>query len=61
MNRWTIKELNEISDIDFAICELNGRKITNPYSPLAEKLRKTVKTLEKLKQEHKPYENQVLK
>lgn len=36
MSKWTIKELNKISDIDFCIAILNERqnKLTNPYSPL---------------------------
>jgi len=50
MARWTIKQLKEISDIDFAIMELQERKnkLSNPYSPLAEKISKVIATLEKL-------------
>lgn len=55
MNDWTIKRLDEISDIDFTICILNERnnKLTNIYSPLAMKLDRAVKTLEKLKEVNK--------
>lgn len=39
MKRWTIKELNEASDMEFAACILNERKAPlNPYSPMAMKL-----------------------
>lgn len=48
---WTIKRLNETSDIDFAVAILNERrnKLTNVYSPLSEKIGKSIQTLEKLK------------
>lgn len=44
MDRWTIKKLEEISDKDFAICILQERLngLSNPYSPLAEKLKNTI-------------------
>lgn len=50
MKRWTIKELKEISDIEFAIIELQERKnrLSNPYSPLAEKINQVIATLIKL-------------
>ena len=39
MKRWTIKELNEASNLEFATCILNERKAPlNPYSPMATKL-----------------------
>lgn len=39
MKRWTIKELNEESNLEFAACILNERKAPlNPYSPMATKL-----------------------
>ena len=39
MKRWTIKELNETTDLKFAACILNERRAPlNPYSPLAQKL-----------------------
>lgn len=45
---WTIKELDEISDIDFAIRILRERynKLTNVYSPLSKKISRTIATLE---------------
>ena len=48
MERWTIKELNNTSDIDFAISILNERRngLTNPYSPISRKLDKAMQTLE---------------
>lgn len=44
MYRWTIEKLKEISDKDFAICILQERLngLSNPYSPLTEKLRGTI-------------------
>lgn len=50
MKRWTIKELKEISDIEFVIIELQERKnrLSNPYSPLAEKINQVIATLIKL-------------
>ena len=55
MARWTIKQLNEISDIDFAIIELQERKnkLNNPYSPLADKINKTIRTLEEIEHDKK--------
>ena len=49
--KWTIKQLKNISDIDFAICILNERKktLTNPYSPMNERINKAIKGLENLK------------
>lgn len=39
MKRWTIKELNEASNLEFAACILNERRAPlNPYSPMATKL-----------------------
>ena len=41
---WTMKQLDEIDDIDFAIAILNERaKKLNPYAPLSEKIHKTIK------------------
>lgn len=52
MERWTIKDLNNISDIGFAIRILNERRTKlNPFSPLASKLSNAVATLEKLRNE----------
>jgi len=50
MDRWTIKQLNETSDLRFAMAILNERvnKLTQPYSPLASKLRSAVAKLEEL-------------
>ena len=49
MQTWTIKQLDEISDIDFAIRILRERynKLTNVYSPLSRKIARTIVTLEK--------------
>ena len=49
MSDWTIKKLNEISDIDFAITILNERRnrLTNMYSPLSQKIGRVINTLEK--------------
>lgn len=48
--RYTKKQLEEQSDLNFAMCILNDRLngLTNPYSPLATKLRRSVQTLEPL-------------
>lgn len=46
MDRWTIKQLKEISNIDFAIAILNERKMKIcPYSPLGVKLSDTIQSL----------------
>lgn len=47
-NTWTIKELNETDNLQFAICILNERKnkLTNPNSPLSNKIREAVAELE---------------
>ncbi len=48
---WTMKQLDEIGDIDFAIAILNERaNKLNSYAPLSKKIYKTIKTLESLKQ-----------
>lgn len=46
--RYTIKQLNTMSDKEFAVRILEERRdrLTNFYSPLAEKLRKAILTLE---------------
>jgi hypothetical protein len=52
MDRWTMKDLNNTDDLTFAECVLNERARTiNPYSPLAEKIKKTIATLEVFKAE----------
>lgn len=52
MARWTIKELENISDIDFAIAILNERKAgLNHYAPLANKINKVIGTLTQIKNE----------
>lgn len=39
MKKWTIKELDEASNLKFAACILSERRAPlNPYSPLAQKL-----------------------
>lgn len=41
MKRWTIKEINDSSDLKFAACILNERRAhLSPYTPLALKLKK---------------------
>lgn len=50
MNKWTIKQLNETDDLLFAISILNERKLKlNPFSPLAEKISRTVARLNKIR------------
>lgn len=53
MKRWTTKELENTGDLTFAICILNERRnsLANPYSPLAQKLSKAVRTLEDIQAE----------
>lgn len=48
MYRWTIEKLKETGDRDFAICILNERlnRLSNPYSPFANKLRDTIANME---------------
>ncbi|MGF7011992.1 hypothetical protein M2146_002546 [Lachnospiraceae bacterium PF1-22] len=53
MDRWTKDTLKEISDLDFAIAILNERKNKlNCYSPLSEKINKTIRKLEVLKTDY---------
>lgn len=49
--RWTIKKLDSINEVDFAIAILNERKnkLSNSYSPLSQKINKTINKLEDLK------------
>ena len=49
--RWTIKQLDEMDNISFAIQILRERKAkcTNYYSPLSEKLSKAIGQLEMIK------------
>lgn len=53
MKRWTIKELKNIDTIDFSIEILKERRstLTNCYSPLYEKISKTINELKLLKEE----------
>lgn len=47
---WTIKQMKEMGDLEFAIAILNERaERLNPYAPLSKRIAKAVKTLEKLK------------
>lgn len=46
--RWTIDQLNSVSDLSFAACILNESKVTNYYSPKSLKIQKAVKTLDRL-------------
>jgi len=50
MDRWTIKQLNSLSDLRFAQIILNERlnRLTQPYSPLASKLRGAAAKLDEL-------------
>lgn len=50
MERWTIKQLNSLSDLRFAQAILNERlnRLTQPYSPLARKLRSAAAKLDEL-------------
>lgn len=50
MERWTKKQLEEISDLDFAITILNERKnkLTNYYSPLYIKLNRASNMLNEI-------------
>lgn len=50
MERWTMKGLEEISELDFAIAILNEREhgLTNAHAPLGVKIAQTVKYLEQL-------------
>ena len=50
MERWTIEQLKDTSDLDFAISILRERKYRlNYYSPLCKKINKSIETLELLK------------
>lgn len=53
MNRYTKKQLAEMSDLKFATSILQERLngLTNPYSPLSDKLRHTIRRLEELDSE----------
>lgn len=49
MQRWTMKELEKMSELDFAIAMLNERERgLNAYAPLGVKIAKTVKYLQQL-------------
>ncbi len=50
MNRWTIKQLNEMTNLQFARAIIGERlnKVSNPYSPLASKLRSAANKLDEL-------------
>jgi hypothetical protein len=50
MERWTMKGLEEISELDFAIALLNERDhgLTNAHAPLGVKIAKTVKYLQQI-------------
>lgn len=51
MDRWTNEQLKNITDIDFAITILNERKnkLSNPYSPLYNKLECSIKLLDRIR------------
>lgn len=53
MARWTVKELNEIDNISFAIAILNERRqsTTNVYSPLNTKISLAIRELDHIKSE----------
>lgn len=48
--RWTIKKLKEIDDVDFAIAILNEKaaSLTNPNAPLTDRIEKAVRGLRKM-------------
>ena len=50
MKRWTMAQLAEIDDLDFAICIMNERRAKlDMYSPLAQKLAKVENTIREIK------------
>ena len=50
MNKWTIKQLDEMDYLLFTISILNERlNKLNPYTPLAEKLQQSVARLNKIR------------
>ena len=52
MDRWTKKQLEEMNDLDFAICILTERRNkVSPYSPLGLKLDQARRTLNKIRNE----------
>jgi hypothetical protein len=52
MDRWTMQQLKDTDDLTFAVAILNERRRKlNPYSPLAEKLKAAVRTIEKIKED----------
>ena len=55
MYRWSKKDLENISNIDFAIAILNERRntLTNPYSYLSRKIAETISELQKIKEAQK--------
>lgn len=56
MDRWTMRELKETDDIDFAIAILNERRRgLTPYSPLGMKLAEAAHTLATIKNEKDRY------
>lgn len=61
MSKWTIKELNKISDIDFSISLLSERRstLTNPYAPLNTRISKAINGLEKIKNKAKNTDNKL--
>ena len=58
MERWTKKQMDSMSDIDFAIAILNERKnaLSNPYSPLSDKLGKAIKALSTINTANKSFD-----
>ena len=52
MDRWTKKQLEEMNDLDFAICILTERRNkVSPYSLLGLKLDQARRTLNKIRNE----------
>ena len=52
MDRWTMHDLERTDDLAFAVSILNQRKNSlNPYSPLANKLAQSIRTIEEIKAE----------
>lgn len=56
MIRWTMEQLEQADDIDFAICILNERRgRLTPHFPLSEKLSEAARTLDNIKKERDRY------
>lgn len=63
MDRYTIKDMEELDDIQFAIRILQDRrsKCTNFYSPLSQKLYKCIDTLTAIRNNMPPSQRELFK